>query len=184
MTTTTLTIPASHIPAVISSLLILYGTKAEVAHRTVTQHDDVPGALVDVRGQHWTLAAIGHLLNQLGWDATPRDGDQTVTGERDVIADALHGMLCDATEALDEACRGFLNGGGVSRLREQQQRVGDVLTMLTEIRPGTTAVELPNDLAERVHAFARQTGQTPSEVANAALLRLLQDYDEPAAGTQ
>lgn len=189
MSATTLTIPAGYIAAVTDSVLALYGSTAETIHKTIVQYDDLADAQLELRARRWRLGQLGSLLDQLEGGGAPGSDACSVRGERHLIEQALHGVLCDHAEALGGACQRFLDGGGTAPLREHQRAVADVLRLLAAIGPDSgTPLPLPADAAEAVGRVADRTGYTPGEIVTAALewhLRHDDDPDPPGrAGTE
>jgi hypothetical protein len=119
--------------AVASSLLTLYSVRAE-AISSVAAHDEDPASVAaQLRSRRHELQTVEALLDRLGCDDEPRRRkDRRLSGERRLLLQALHDVLCDAIEDLDDACRRYPHDGCYEALAAQHDRVGGVLVMLAD----------------------------------------------------
>jgi hypothetical protein len=132
MTNATITVPAAEVAAVLSSLQTLYAVRTE-AMSSIALDVDPAITAARLRPQRHELQTVEALLDGLGWDdPCPRQEDRRLSGERGVLVQAVHDVLCDAIEDLDHACRSYPHDGSYDALAAQHERVGGVLVMLAD----------------------------------------------------
>jgi hypothetical protein len=172
MNTATLAIPPNHVTAVTESLLMLYASTAEATFKTI-QHDDLEEVRLDICAHRWRLRHLGRLIDQLQRSASASTIELTVAGEHWLLTEALHGVLCDAADALSDACQQFLNGGDPDELREHHVAVADVLAVIATLGPPPklvpVAVAVDHDITELVQLAVARTGYTPEHITTAAV---------------
>lgn len=170
MNETTVTIPADYVGAVADSLMLLLGSTAESTYKTI-QNADLAEVRLDLCAYRWRLRRLGELIDQLERSAGTTDVVLSVTDAHDLLAQALHGILCDEAEALGNACQQFLDGGDPDTLRDHHAAVSNVLDVIAALGPppSRTPVTVPDDVAEQVQQAADRTGYPREEIVMAAL---------------
>ena len=118
MAQVSLEVPAGLVRPLRDTVLLLFQATAEALHFALRARAG-PGEPLDEVHQHRArLAALGELLDRLGWSGEPAPGDLELSAPRDILQDALHGALIDAGERLAGACSGRWQGeAGVESVR-------------------------------------------------------------------
>lgn len=170
MTETTVTIPTDYAGALADSLLLLLGSTAESTYMAI-QNADLTEIRVDLCAYRWRLRRLSELIDQLERSAGTTDVVLPVPDAHDLLAEALHGILCDEAEALGNACQHFLDGGDPDPLRDHHAAVSNVLDIIAALGPppNRVPVTVPDDVAEHVQRAADRTGYVRKDIVMAAL---------------
>jgi hypothetical protein len=128
-------VPAALVGAVRESVLLLYVATAEALHLGLRAHAEERASLAGVRLHRARLAALGGLLDALGWDEAEPAGTVALSGPADVLHDALYGALIDAGERLAIACERSWRGElALERVEEAGREVIALDGLLQHIR--------------------------------------------------
>ncbi|ADB49128.1 hypothetical protein [Conexibacter woesei] len=184
MNETTVTIPTGYVGAVTDSLLLLFGSTAESTYKAI-QNADLAEIRLDLCAYRWRLRRLGELIDQLERSAGTPAVVLSVADALDLLAEALHGVLCDKAEALGDACQQFLDGADPDTLRDHHAAVSNVLDVIAALGPPhRVRVTMPDDIAEQVQQAADRTGYPHEEIVMAALARRIEEIGaaEPRHG--
>jgi hypothetical protein len=138
----TITVPKRLTDPLADALACCYGVTAEaLTHASA----DTPGARECLREHHADLIETFDILAQLHATNRPSPGpavgDLRVTGEREILSDAVYDLLRSAVETLDTACDLYPSGANdVPDLERAHHHIADVLRLFraTELLPPTT----------------------------------------------
>jgi hypothetical protein len=175
MTTITFTIPNAQIPAVAEALVAHYAEAARDLHLMIDNSEPRLAAVEAMRTDD-TLREIDRLLVPLHWGCPPDDEDARLDISPARLVHMLRTAVCDATDALADACGDFLNGGTEDYLRTSHDQLGALLSLLTAAR-ALAADEVPVTVsvygrtARMLHGEALATGRSPITIVAAAVGR-------------
>ncbi|MDO8213895.1 hypothetical protein [Conexibacter sp. CPCC 206217] len=132
-----LAISPSHLPAIFDALLTLFSVKADALHRAaVSEPEDE--RLEAVRESRSDLLDIDELLEQLDFSAMPRAIE--ISGEREVLALAVHQAIRDAAEHLSDSSTAYPHAkADIDQLRTATDDIRDLLPLLHHIEIEATA---------------------------------------------
>ena len=98
-------VPAALVPCMRETVLMQYRAAVEALHLAFG------GAEAgEARRERERLAALGALLDQLGWPGEPVPAAIELRAPVELVRDALHGSLIDAGERLAVACESSWRG--------------------------------------------------------------------------
>jgi hypothetical protein len=105
--------PATVVPRVRETALLLCGATAEALHLTIRSHTE--GSIEDdeIRDHRARLADLDSLLKQLDAGAERAAEPTAVQCARDVVRDAVYGALIDAGERVAVACDASWRGASI-----------------------------------------------------------------------
>jgi hypothetical protein len=135
----TITVPPEQREDLQRELLAHYGVKAEAIYHAVDHHLDGDEPIQSLLRHRQELAAIDALIEQLGWrlDAPPAASE--LTGDADLLTQAVHAALASAAEDLRDLLEtASTNADELETVGEALRRVTALFELLSTVHTAST----------------------------------------------